>query len=114
MVFEFSIGGYFSGNFHFILKDEILYCSQTNSHSGDAEVKPIDISQDERWEKLISFLNTLTWKGKYEKPILDGTQWQLKFTDKGFKLRASGSNDYPEDFEKFLELVREVTEMDVF
>jgi len=108
---KFTVGGYFYGyktleifingeNVTYkILRNGLLNVDTKISH----EVK---ISAD--WIKKLDALNIFEWKEHYFSEILDGTQWELTFKDGKNIYRGGGSNAFPEDWEKFLDLLDEI------
>jgi hypothetical protein len=111
MTFHFSIGGYFGSSFVARIVNNELECREFTRESPDVEIEPahIDISQNKEWDELISFLNNCNWTGHYEGKAVDGTQWKLVFRNGEKRIEASGSNEYPEDFQVFLDLLNKVT-----
>lgn len=106
----FEIGGFFHGFdvYEFEFTDNTV-------HKKINEVFNDEISFD--FEDKDSFINQLRemhigeWKSYYDPSrfgvhILDGTQWSVKFEfSNGTKtVEKSGSNDYPYNFEKLLEI----------
>ena len=57
----------------------------------------------EAWLAKIDALNIFDWDKDYSAEALDGKQWELTFKDGKEVYRGHGSNDYPENFERFLD-----------
>lgn len=107
MKFKFFIGGYHGNHFEVVLQKEDLCFFVDDIPMGIWEdTKPnyiISIKQDEDWQDLIKLMESLKWKRKYcDNEIMDGTQWKLVFKSSHNKLNCYGSNEYPEDFDAFI------------
>ena len=66
------------------------------------------IHSKEYYDAFINCLQKLTtnWKEKYDNSdILDGTQWHIVFQK--INKKYSGSNDFPENYEKVLQIIKE-------
>ena len=111
MTFHFSIGGYFGSSFVARIVNKELECREFTRESPDVEIEPahIDITANKDWDALTEFLNNCNWTGHYESDAVDGTQWKLVFRNNEKRIEASGSNQYPEDFQVFLDLLNKVT-----
>ncbi len=112
MKFRFSIGGYFSGRFEVILKnDSLLFFVSSRPMPIDIS-KPdyeIPIEGEAEFLNLISLIEGLKWKRSYNAPIMDGTQWVLEFASENKKSSCYGSNAYPADFDAFLDQLKALT-----
>ncbi len=110
MTFHFSIGGYFGSSFVARIKEGELECREFTRDSPDVEIEPalINISNNKDWDELVEFLNNCNWSGHYDNMAVDGTQWRLVFRKDPKRIEASGSNEYPEDFQIFLDLLNKV------
>ena len=109
MEFEFSLGGYFNDhNYTVRLAGNLLYISDQRYLSvSDSEMK-VPVENNENWLQLLAFIKTCGWKRTYDNGALDGTQWELKLKDSGFKIKSYGSNAYPANFNDFLWLLNQV------
>ncbi len=108
---KFTVGGYFYGykTVEIFINGEnakykILRCGLLDVNT--KIFHEVKISND--WLKKIDALNIFEWKEQYFSEILDGTQWELTFKDGKNIYRGSGSNAFPEDWEKFLDLLDEI------
>lgn len=110
MTFHFSIGGYFGSSFVARIVNKELECREYTRDSPDVEIEPahIDISNNPDWNELVNFLDNCNWSGHYESDALDGTQWKLVYRHDEKRIEASGSNQYPEDFQVFLDLLNKI------
>jgi hypothetical protein len=107
--FTFFIGGYFGSHFELVLKKGELTCFFSEKNGSDAAIKYIfSIEEDPDWQLLLQFLQTLKWKKHYDNGSLDGTQWSLKFRHKDIQLNSHGSNSYPNEFKKLLQLLNTI------
>lgn len=111
---EFGIGGFFSGYKHVKIWTEdgkMLKAYKGNFIDLDKEYV-VEVSAEElkRLENKLFELKLNGWKKVYVDPyVLDGTQWDLKYKDVGKRCRhISGSNDYPDSWNAFIEAVGEV------
>jgi len=104
MIFKFSIGGYNSGGFELEFKNNSLCCYQSE-YPGLESLEPkyrFSVKGDGDWARLISYIHKLKWKASYWENACDGTQWKIKFNDRGFKFKSEGSNAYPPEFDAFM------------
>ncbi len=61
-------------------------------------------------KELNAFISTSKWKKNYFQPILDGKQWEMKrLIEKNVK-KSYGSNDYPDVYLKFFEIVNGISD----
>ena len=110
MTFSFFIGGYFSINRQVTYKAGSLHCNEYESLPQTGNCKVLPVANNPAWQELLRFLQACAWQKNYhDLEVLDGTQWELTFTQPGKKLICSGSNQYPSDFEQFLQLLQNVT-----
>jgi hypothetical protein len=115
MVFEFSLGGYFSShNYTVRLEGDLLYISDClypmppEWEENIAVENKIPVTDNENWAALLTFLKACNWQKTYDSYILDGTQWELKAKGKGCNLKVYGSNAYPENFDDFLAILNKL------
>ena len=112
MEFSFFIGGYFGNHVECIIRGGKLHCYIMDMSWMKRFVTPtiIPIKNNPDWKALTAFLKAAKWQKEYfNRYVMDGTQWELKFKDKDIKLRCNGSNAYPDNFEAFLRLLNAVT-----
>ena len=112
---KYMIGGYLGG-----------FTYVTVSRTEDGAKAEVETPSDEKApeakilsaEEWTGFLDTLfkelrvhNWKDHYLNPdIYDGTQWELAFTlASGLTFRHDGSNEYPENFDAFKELMEKIS-----
>lgn len=71
---------------------------------------------DEQWKTFFESIKSFAsnWKDKYFQYILDGTQWEVKIITDQVVLKCIGSNDFPDDFDSFLQAVRDLTGLKMF
>ncbi|WP_181305534.1 hypothetical protein [Rufibacter sp. XAAS-G3-1] len=105
MVFEFFLGGYGQSNFWVNLQDGQLFFEEGYSGLRLHEATAIPLAGTKEWPELEAFLTNCRWKKRYDSPILDGTQWELKLKTATRSLKCYGSNAYPPDFYHFLTLL---------
>lgn len=112
MTFQFFIGGYNSGHFEVVLKNDELYFYVSDYPMQIERQEPtqiISIKGDIEWQKLIKYIDDIKWKRKYESNILDGTQWELTFKNETKKMNCYGNNAFPADFDNFTTLLKKIT-----
>ncbi len=107
MTFDFYLGGYGRDSYRLTLNNGSLSCSQYYGVPTEHD-KIIKISNNEHWEKLLSFLKNCSWEEVYDSTILDGTQWELKVMGRGIRINSYGSNVYPDNFDVFLLLLNNI------
>ncbi|MBK9480364.1 MAG: hypothetical protein IPN99_16250 [Bacteroidetes bacterium] len=112
MRFQFFIGGYSSGHFEVVLKNDEL-CFFVSDYPMQIErqepTQIISIKGDIEWQNLMKFIADIKWKRKYESDILDGTQWELTFKNETKKMNCYGNNAFPADFDNFITLLKKIT-----
>lgn len=60
-----------------------------------------------QWVDFLESLKRFKWDGEYfGSDICDGVQWEVKIVSDIVTLRAEGSNNFPDDFDAFLDAVR--------
>lgn len=105
---KFNVGGYFYG-FREI---------EVTNNNGELEVKFTDhlsvlgvetSSPDDGWTDKLFSLEIDKWNTSYDDVrVLDGTQWELDYKLKGQDTKhIYGSNAYPENWMKLVELLEE-------
>ena len=112
MTFQFFIGGYFSGHFEVVLKNDELNFFVSDFPMRIEHEEPthiVSIKGDIDWQNLIKYIADLKWKRKYETEILDGIQWELTFKNGNKKMNCYGSNAFPSDFGNLTTLIKNIT-----
>jgi len=112
MMFQFYIGGFFSGHFEVVLKNDKLNFFVSDYPMRIEHEKPthiVSIKGDIDWQILIKFIADLKWKREYETEILDGIQWELTFKNGNKKLNCYGSNEFPSHFGNLTTLIKKIT-----
>jgi len=101
--FKFEMGGFSQGGEVVELKKDVFIINGV----GGCSMQPIETKPTA--EEWIDFLETLDncnvwgWKKNYDNPhTLDGTQWELLMVRGTSKIKCYGSNDYPPEFDKFI------------
>lgn len=104
--FEFHIGGFGNHGYSIEFIDNHLIYHETYSNMPilrDKVIKtePSPADWENFWQELDN-LKIWKWKKSYNNPhMLDGTQWELDFVIDTKSKKISGSNNYPETFNKF-------------
>lgn len=110
---EFSIGGFFSGYKQvkiWIENGKMFKSYKGNSNNPDCEyVEEVSAEEQKIVEGKLAELKINGWKKEYvDHEVLDGTQWELEYKELEKKGRhISGSNDYPDSWNAFIEAVGE-------
>jgi hypothetical protein len=105
-----SVGGFFNGYYEV----EINFKNRELkwNHSLD-ELNYFKTLSENAVNKLIEDLKSLkllNWKTKYLDPhVMEGTQWSIEMVRKGRNLKKYGSNMYPDKWEQFCEIIRDVS-----
>lgn len=125
--FEFSIGSYFGPSYSLKYKKGLfLYRAQTGDENTISNINPIFkndfqyehevIFQSDSFdadlviseERKLNFLKYISrycksWKKEYlNNDICDGTSWECDICIDDFRLKSSGQNKYPSNFNSFL------------
>lgn len=109
----FSIGGFFQGHeIHTIIIDgENIHKKIEDSFIQEESNCRISSNYSVSKEELLDGIRELhigEWRSNYyNNAVLDGTQWSLEifFSDNHKTVKLDGSNDYPYNFNKFMELL---------
>ena len=92
--FNFEIGGYPGPHFSVFLSGDSLIYKKNSSIPLTLVIQPTP----ERWQSFWRTINRLevwSWKGQYQFPVYDGTNWSLAMTYNGCVIISEGSNGYP-------------------
>ena len=107
----FSKGGYFGGyeTIEVIKNNNSIECKTTHSLKKKKGIFEIPIKT---WDEFLSKIfnqNILDWKSSYcNDNICDGEQWELEIYFNGLpSFVSSGSNDYPENWENFCNVINQ-------
>lgn len=105
---KFEVGGFFCGYRTIDITNndgelEVVF----NDHFSTLGVETS--CPDDGWTEKFAFLKIDDWKDSYDDvDVLDGTQWELDYKIQGQEVRhIYGSNDYPEDWMKLIDLLEE-------
>lgn len=109
--FEFSIGGCFGDTEKLHIKDGIVKAWRVESlyeqftHK-DVQGKPL--KNKTLFINQLNELQVLSLNKEYWKPVMDGTQWELKITYNGnLKKHVHGSNHYPDNFNELIKILNQ-------
>jgi len=87
--------------------------STWNFQEGEIEEtskKPIRVSTAEVFIEELKILNLLNWRAKYIEPgVCDGTHWRVEILTEGRSIKKYGDNKFPEQWDLFCRLIRQVT-----
>lgn len=114
MIFRLFRGGYLGGHFEILLqKDELCFFVSGYPVRVTPDTPPdyvVSIKNDKDWKNLVEFIKTLNWEKEYcDNNIMDGEQWKLVFESRDKKLNCFGSNEYPADFDEFIQRLGLIT-----
>jgi hypothetical protein len=119
--FYISYGGYSGGYEQFLKKGrDIFYYSEDRQITDLRDRIPEDavrIRPEKReWKYFLESIKPFPtyWKKEYFAEVHDGIQWEVKIVTDNFTFKSHGSNAFPSDFEDFLNLVREFTNVREF
>ena len=97
-----TIGGF--GGPHY----EVRWSRRKLRYHSD-ELQAAVMPTDEAWKSFwaaLDRINVWGWAAHYDDlEILDGTQWELDLSNGTRRVKCSGSNAYPPEFEQFLAAV---------
>jgi hypothetical protein len=114
--FEFFIGGFTSTDITLKLEEGAIVLIKRDS--GRSRDRIVHIPSKEEWNEFsnsLKKLNIWNWKKDYDNPdILDGTQWELSIKEGSSKLDCYGSNQYPPEFEVFINAIHKLINEIVF
>ena len=100
-----------SESYRLHLKDGILHCeSSREGYEILTELtKFIPANDNQDFKAMMDYLRTRKWKGTYDSPAMDGTNWNLIVEADSISINTGGSNLYPSGFHKFLKLLNAIT-----
>ena len=104
---EIYYGGYFSDIFQLDLKGEKLIYLYGIGPVPDTTIEIIPT--EKQWQSFFRSMNRITkhWKEEYYDPdITDGVQWSIEINSNVFNCSFDGSNDYPQNWDSFIRVVR--------
>lgn len=111
---HFYIGGFFQGHDNFFISINHKTSSVTLKKCRGLKRQKlsyefVDSLNYENLKNQISALNMGEWKSIYDSNSLDGEQWSIKinYLNKINSVKFYGSNSYPYNFDKFLEIFKE-------
>jgi hypothetical protein len=109
--FRLSIGGYFGPSYSLELKgQDIFYETFGNEYElKNSEIISPTLGELDQFLGKIIKIGIWEWKKLYINPhILDGTSWSVSIEYEGKRFKSSGSNAYPERFNEFTKIVRQL------
>lgn len=116
--FHFRIGGFGQYNEYAIDSASLTFvCTLTEMDYGDQAGTFKQHWSAEKWNTFIEDVlacDVLDWESNYhDLNVLDGTQWSLEITGDFGSIQTSGSNAYPEEWDRFLKVLSEHFSVDV-
>lgn len=110
-VFKFGIGGYFSGSFSFTLrqfKDGHDALIRVRLSGFDRRRIVVKVDEVELLYRCLRDIDFICWKERYWAPVLDGVQWRTSAYIGTKPYKSSGSNSYPEGFDRLIDCLIDV------
>lgn len=109
---EAYVGGYFGG-YHQV-EVHLENNSVTWTHGGKGEFEEIvdrniRLATAKKFIEQMQTLDLLNWEVEYvDQGIMDGTQWHVEIELDGHTITKYGSNDYPEQWGKFRQVISKI------
>lgn len=112
--FEFTYGGYFATSYE-VTKHQNKLEFRTFDHAPHNQPININLSTDQ-WEVLASQVIDIVknWGRTYDTDICDGIQWTVIIETDTSKFEIYGSNNFPDNFDKLLEVIRGISGLESF
>jgi hypothetical protein len=107
-IFRISISSFYGRSYTILLRDDMLLYNSTRPEKQITRF----VSEDDWhkfWKKTVN-LKVWLWQSQYvDKSSSDGTSWSVNMEIGKLKLKAYGSNQYPENFREFLQALSDLT-----
>lgn len=107
-----SVGGYFGGYYEVTIDLRNLETTWEflEGEAEETSKKSIRVSTAEAFLEELKVLNLLNWKAKYIAPgMCDGTHWSVEILTDGRSIKKYGDNRFPEEWDMFCRLIRQIT-----
>lgn len=107
-----SVGGFFEGYYNIDVNLTTLQVVWRFLVGGEEETiqKTIRPTTAKKFIEDLKMVHLLNWKEKYMEPgVLDGTQWSVEIIRNGRNIRKHGDNKFPDEWDLFCNLMREIT-----
>lgn len=109
--FEISTGGFGDG-FEVVLRPGTCTYLRRNFRDDREETLEVEMST-EQWDEFVRFLARIrfsSWDPEYEsdEATLDGTSWEVSAVVGGDRVVSSGTNEFPEGWDRLTRWVRRV------
>lgn len=103
-------GGFFGPNYRVFWQEEKLFYGVSAKSGAKETLTTLEPTLDQwtSFRKALDELGVWSWRKKYERNVLDGTQWSISIQYEGRRVASSGSNDYPRDYAEFLTAVQKL------
>ena len=111
MEFNFFIGGFLNEHFEIQSQNDylLIFCGFNaifQSKNLENSNHKISVKDNKDWQNIISFIESSNWNQEYESQVIDGLQWTLYFENHVTKVKCNGNNNFPDNFNTFLDLIR--------
>lgn len=108
-----SVGGYFGTSYTFKVefdRGKVTWEAREDGVSEPGIILKMDIESLNNFRKAMIKCRILSWKNEYIDPnTLDGAQWSLNIELYDKLIEKSGSNAYPNEWEKFCNIIQKLT-----
>lgn len=113
--FEFTYGGYFATNYELTKHWNKLVFHQWEYGPYENPPNVVKLTPDQ-WSAFIQQVVAIIkgWNPIYDSDICDGIQWTLILKTDTAKYNFYGSNNYPENFDKLLEIIQSIPGLEKF
>ncbi|MBU4485774.1 MAG: hypothetical protein KKD38_02495 [Candidatus Delongbacteria bacterium] len=106
--FRISLNSFYGRSFSLILRDSKLLYNSTRP-SNKIVRDPSDYDWQKFWKKTV-LLKIWLWENEYlDKSSSDGSNWSVNIEVGNLKVKSYGSNSYPDNFDEFIQSVKELT-----
>lgn len=113
--FEITYGGYCSVNYELTKHWNKLAFRQWEYHSFE-NLPCIVKLMDDQWSAMVEQILEIVkdWDSIYNSDICDGIQWTLVLNTDTAKYNCYGSNNFPENFDMLVLLLRRINGLECF
>ena len=105
---ELFIGGYGGINYKVISDGKIVFFYKAKALEWNDRNKRVFLPSTKKWTEFWNFIetNVIQWSIEYmNSDVCDGTQWEFAINKEKIRMKYSGSNAFPENFDEFLKTV---------
>lgn len=103
------VGGFFEGSYTVdidLATHQVSWCHWEDGEEKGNFHKTLRASTAQEFIEELKRLNMLNWKEHYVDPyVLDGTQWSVEIVQEGRTIEKDGSNEFPDEWDQFCNLI---------